>query len=377
KVLKQDPNNYRALRLKSRAYFEQGKYKQAAKILTELAAQYAPDIGVKIDLVDAKLASGDWYQSTKILQEILQQYPNTVPAQERLRLLRREQSQAFYSNYEHETESGNFFKQIYNVVLSKVVYSFFHLKFLFGEETYSTKDFSFEDDKYLNLGVEVSSRYNSIGINAQKQQSEWNFSGKGMLRWYFSPSNYFTISSALNELWNDPLIATFYQGRRYNLKSDVNLYLLNRIFFWNRFSYESHSINKNKHFGDALRTYFQLGYVWRQRPQVLTYYQFYKLNYHYQNAANRNLILIRDRESVHYLGAALNQQLTSKLYYQLGGSIGFDTIQDNMLFYGTFDLEYMLMNRIRLRSHFVYGNQSRLAGNNINKSISFDLFYFY
>lgn len=198
-----------------------------------------------------------------------------------------------------------------------------------------------------------------------------------MIRWYLNPSNSLAISSSLNEIWNDPLSASFFQGRRHTAQSDLNLFLLNRIFLWNRFSYESHAINKNSHFGDAFRSNLQIGYEWRTNPQFLTYYEFYGLKYSYRNRADRDLISIPENESVHYFGLILSQQLTPRFYYHLGGSLGFNTDRSSAVFFGSVDLEYMLLNRIRLRSRFTYGSESRLAGNEEDKTLLLDLYYFY
>lgn len=382
KVLKREPNNYRALRLQSRSYFEQGQYKEAVKLLKQLESLRPDDLGLKLDLADSELASGDWYHSTKTLQRILQAYPKNLPAQERLARLRREQSQAVVTEYQFEEQSDSFFKQMYNFVFSKATSSMLNFKFLLGEEKYTSKDVSFEEQSYLNLAVNLLSRYSSELLTlfeaaAQRNRDDWNLSGKGLVRWYLTPSNTFTISSSVNELWNDPFVASFFQGRRQSVKSDVNLFLLNRLFLWNRLSYEHHAIDKNNHFGNAYRSYFQIGYKWRDSPQFSTYYQFYNLRYNYHSQANRNLISIPENETVHYLGAALNQQLTGKFYYELGGSLGFNTDQNSILYYGTVELEYILLNRIRLRSHFAYGSQSRLTGNEENKTLGFDLYYFY
>ncbi|MFQ5824480.1 MAG: tetratricopeptide repeat protein [bacterium] len=381
-VLQKKPNDYRALRLQSRSYFEQGKYQKATKILKQLESLYPDNLGLKLDLADNELATGDWYTSTKTLKKILQKYPKNLPAQKRLLLLRREQNQAFSTDYIFEKQSGNFFKQIYNFVFSKATSSILNFKFLYGEESYSSKDLIFEDETFQNLGVNLSSRYNSklqtsFGATVQRHRDAWYLTGKGMVQWNFNPSNSFTISSSLNELWNDPLLASFFLGRSHRLESDINLFLLNRIFLWNRFSYERHAINKNSHYGNVYRSYFQIGYKWRNRPQLLTYYQFYNLIYNYQDQANRNLISIPENESIHFLGATLNHQLASNFYYELGTSLGFNTNQNAIQYYGTVDLEYTLINRIRLRSHFTYGSQNRLSGNEDNKSLSFDLYYFY
>ncbi len=380
-VLKKESLNYRARRLQSRIYFAQGKYKEAANILKEIQAIHANDLGLQIDLADAEQASGDWYASTEILKSVLDKYPNTLPAQERLLLLRREQNESFATELKVEQQSRNIFKQIYNLVYTKASSSLLHLKLLFGEEKYSASTSGLDDENYINMGVNLSSRYNdkhetSFGVNTQRHQGEWNFSGSLMYRRHFSLVNNLTISSTLNELWNDPFIAVFYQGRKYSVNSDVNLYLLNRIFFWNRLSYERHAINKTTLFGDAFRANLQVGYEWQQRPQFITYYQFYNLNYQHKNATFRDLIPIRAQESIHFLGAMLNQQLTRKLYYQFGGSLGVNSSQNNLLYFGSLDLEYMLMRRIRLRTHFMYGNQSRLTGTEENKSVSIDLNYF-
>jgi len=256
------------------------------------------------------------------------------------------------------------------------------LKLLFGEEKYATNDDSFARTRYGRVGFEISSRWNSKlqtewGAAAQRHEDNWYLSGQGSMRWYFHPANSITLSTSLNQLWSDPFVAAFYQGRLYGVTSDLNWLMLNRLQVWSRVSFERHLVNQNQRFGDALRSYLQVGWKWRERPQLFTYYQFYNLNYYYAAPDNKALIAIPERDRIHYLGAALEQQLFRKFYYQLGGSIGWNSAQNALLYFGNVNLEYLLLNDLRLRSNFIYGSQNSFIGRDNSKSLSLDLYYFY
>jgi len=376
-----DPNNYRALRLESRSYFEQGKYKTAAHILKSLLERYPDDTGLRLDLADSELAAGDWYHSRKTLKSVLSKYPKNLPARERLSLLRRQQSQAVSTDYTSAKQLGNFFKQMYNVVLTKAKSSLLHLQFMFGEEEYSTKDSSLPGIKYQNTGFELSSSFGKnlqtkVGAKVQQNGDNWYLATNVKSAWNFDPSNGVSLSANMNALWNDPFTAAFQKGRLNRFQSDVNLFLFKKIFLWNRFSYEQHKFNRG-HFGTALRTYLQIGRAWDFQPRLSAYYQLYHLQYTFGAQADRSLISVPEKDLVHTMGGNLEQHLAGKLFYHLGGSVGFSGVQNTVILYGTAGLEYTILNRIRMRSLLEYGNQSQLTGNDKTTSLWFDLSYFY
>ncbi len=381
RALELEPDNYRALRLESRSYFELGKYKAAAHILESLLDRYPDDTGLRIDLADSELAAGDWYRSSVTLKNVLKKYPKNLPAQERLTLLRRQRSQAFAADYSSSKQLGNFFKRMYNVAVTKAKSSLLHLKLMFGEEKYTTKNNSLPEMKYHNAVVELSSSFSKnfhteVGAKVQHNGDNWYLATNGKAEWKFDPSNGISFSLNRNDVWNDPFTAAFQRGRLNRFQSDVNLSLFKDIFLWNRFSYEQHKFNQG-HFGNALRSYFQIGRRWNFQPRLSAYYQLYHLKYSFGAQANRNLISIPEKDWVHTVGGNLDQQLTGNLYYHLGGSIGFSTIQNSINFYGSAGLEYTILNRIRLQSLLEYGNQGQLTGNDKTTSLWFDLSYFY
>ena len=376
-----DPNNYRALRLESRSYFEQGKYKTAAHILKGLLDRYPDDTGLRIDLADSELAAGDWYRSSETLKSVLSKYPKNLPAQERLTLLRRQRSQAFAADYSSAKQSDNFFKQMYNVAVTKAKSSLLHLKLMFGEEEYSTKDNSLPEMKYQNVGFELLSSFSKnlqteVGAKVQQNGDNWYLVTNGKAEWNFDPSNGISLSANMNDLWNDPFTAAFQKGRLNRFQSDLNLFLFKKIFLWNRFSYEQHKFNQGR-FGNALRSYLQIGRRWGFQPQLSAYYQLYHLKYTFGAQANRNLISVQEKDLVHTVGGNLEQHLAGKLYYHLGGSFGFSGVQNSVTLYGTAGLEYTILNRLRLRSLLEYGNQDQLTGNDTTTSLWFDFSYFH
>lgn len=380
-ALEMAPENYRALRLQSRSDFEQGKYASAARVLRGLQQRFPDDIGLQIDLADGELAAGDWYRTTETLKSILRKYPKSLPAQDRLTYVRRQQSQAVSTDYQTEMQSDNFFRRVYNVVVTKAKSSLLHFKLLFGEEKYSTKDSSLPEEKYQNVAAQLSSSFNknlkaSAGAKVRQNGDNWYLTIRGRTQWNFNLSNSLSLSTDLNELWNDPFTAAFQKGRLNRFQSDLNLYLLNKIFVWNRFSYEQHKF-KNGRFGNVLRSYLQIGHRWHFKPELSAYYQLYHLKYSFAPQADQNLVSVLEKELVHYIGGNLEHQLAGKLYYHLGGSIGFSGVQDYVNLYGTFGLEYTLLNRLRFRSMFEYGNQNQIAGNDKNTSLWFDFSFFY
>ncbi|MFQ5637651.1 MAG: tetratricopeptide repeat protein [bacterium] len=380
-ILDQQPNHDRGLRLRSRWYFERGDYGNAAKTLTLLSQQPGADIGVKLDLADAQRASGDWYASQETLQSLLRQAPRNRPAFQRLTLLRREKGESISTKFQVEEQSGNYLKVVYDFIVEKATSSFLYLKMLFGKESYTDKSLAFTADRE-KIGLQVNSRFNSklqttFGMTADQIINTWTISGDGALKWHLNELSSVTLTSRINALWNDPLAAVFQNGRVNAFYLDSHFQFFQKLQLRGRLSYESHRIQKDRKFGAAQRAQFHVGYSWRQRPLLYTYYETYSLRYTYENPGNINIIAIPENERIHYFGGILNRQLTPRLYTQLSGSIGFNTERNSFLYLGILDLEYMLFKQVRLRSHFAYGSQNRLTGNDNNKSLWFDLYYFY
>ena len=53
----------------------------------------------------------------------------------------------------------------------------------------------------------------SLTGTARKHLDQWAMSGTGMARWHFNPSNSLAVSASTNELWRDPFVAAFQDGR--------------------------------------------------------------------------------------------------------------------------------------------------------------------
>jgi len=151
---------------------------------------------------------------------------------------------------------------------------------------------------------------------------------------------------------------------------------MKNIVLWNRVSYELNSLSSGR-FGNASRVQAQVGYRWGLKPYLLTYYQFYGLRYHYEKAANAAIISIPERETIHYLGVAVAQQLTRRLYYELSANIGRDTARNTTQYLGALHLEYSLFRSLRLRANIELGNQTTLVGDDKYRSFSMDFYYFY
>ncbi|MFQ5674383.1 MAG: tetratricopeptide repeat protein, partial [bacterium] len=380
-AFKKDPDNYRALRLQSRSYFEQGRYADAVALLRGLLKKYPDDTGLRVDLSDSELAAGDWYASTETLREVLKQYPKNIPAQERLTALRRERSIAVSTDFESAHQSGNFVKQLYDIVVTKAKTSLLHLKLLFGQERYTTRDNSAPEQKYQNLSADLSSSFSknlktSVGAKVQQNGDNWYLAMRGKATWDFDPANSLALSATFNEIWNDPFSAAFQQGRLDRVESDLNLSLFRNLFFWNRLSYEKNTYLAGK-FGNALRSYFQIGRRWKSAPGLMAFYQFYYLKYNFDRAADTDLISFPEKDAIHYVGGDLEHQIGGKLNYHLSGSIGFSSVQNTVNLYGVLRLEYTIIHRLRLRSLLEYGNQNKLSGDAKTTSLWFDLSYFY
>ena len=380
-VLQSDPNHYRALRLLGQSYFEQDKHQLAAQTLNRLFVRYPADLSLGVDLSDIQLAAGDWVGSTGTLKSLLDQQPSYHPARRRLIQLRREQNEAFALDYEYHEESDNFIRQAARFVFTKAASSLAAFRVLIGEEKFSTVDGTRPEESFTNIGLGILSSFGSklktFIFGQAREDDEWEAAGHASLRWNLNPRNSIVVSSDLNAIWFDPLQAAFLDGRLNRVQADVNLALFQRVLLWSELSYESHSIDKNEQFGKALRTYAQIGYRWRFAPALLTYYQFYHLNYDYKDAGRRSLLNIAENETIHYFGAAINDQLTDRLYYELSVSAGLNTRTDRAQYFGRAHLEYTLRRNLRLRSTFMYGKQNTLVGNDDNKTLALDFYYFY
>ena len=231
------------------------------KQLVYLNQLFPEDLGVHLDLADNQLAAGNWANSTETLEEILNKYPKNIPAQHRIASLRRVKNEAFSTVFKYERQEESLLKQVFKAAYSKATSTLLSLKLWFGQTKYSSETAGLEDITYKDLGLQLSTSNSSkirtsLAGQATLNENHWFFSGSGTLRWFFNLSNSITISSNVNELWNDPFVASFFQARLNRLQSDLNLSFFNRIVLWNRLSYERHSINKNQHFGDAFRSIY-------------------------------------------------------------------------------------------------------------------------
>lgn len=381
-VLEREPHNYRALRLQGRALYEQEGYATAAKALSKLHLLYPDDINLAVDLAETELAAGDWVASQNTFQGILDNNPDYVPARNRLNQLRRDNSQAIVANYQRTTQSGNFIREVANIIITKAKSSFLAFQFFMGEEKYMTEDNSFSGENLLNIGAGILSSFNAkiqtfLSGKAQEQDDEWRLAGNAWLKWNLNSSASFQFSSDINDVWNDPLIAPFFAGKVNRFQTDVNIALLKNVLLWGRFSYEKHKIMNDEPFGIARRAYGQISYQWLQKPALATYYQLYNLKYNYEDINNQAFFGLPETETIHYAGLSLNHQLTRRLYYQLAGGFGKSFVNDSDIYYGQLNLEYMLFNNLSLHSMIEIGAQNTLVSTDDNKTIKFDFHYFY
>lgn len=380
-VLQRQPDHYRAWRLKSRWYFEQGKYREAAVTLAHLAERYPDDVGLKLALADAEQASGDWYRSKQHLKQILARTPRYTPAETRLRLLQREVHEGVASEYRVEEQSESFLRRSLRLILAKATSSLLHVTAFFTADRYSAESLGLPERRYETVGADVTSRFSrslqtSFGSTLQRSEGRWYLTGRGAFRWYLSGGNSAALVGALNQVWNDPLSAALVRGRRNLLRADFNFAVQNRWSLWHRLDYEWHKVG-GQTFGQGLRAYLQVGYRWWANPTVMPYYLLYLVQYRYAESADRTLVSVPEGESNHYLGLLVQQQLAHRLYYQVGGSVGYTPVREGLLYYGVLDLEYALHRRWRLRAHLSYGRQTQLGGSGNNKALSLDLYYFY
>lgn len=380
-VLETEPQNHRALRLRSRSYYKQGRYAEAARTLEQLRNVYPNDLWTNLDLADSQLHAGDWYSSTQNLERVIETYPHHGAAQERLMRLRRTHSERIAAEFETAQQSDNLFQRIYNVVLSKAQSSLLHIKAWLGQEVYSTEDGSLPDAEFTHLGVAVTSSYNAklqtiFGAKAQQADDTWHLAVNAEGEWKFNPTNTLKLSADLNDLWNDPFTAAFLQGRVHRLRSELSLSPSNRLYFWNQLSYERHMLD-DRRFGEAVRGNVLGGYRLLFHPEVSAFYNLYFLKYRYRMSGGENLVAIPEEDAVHYVGGAISQQLSRRFFYEMSASLGYNSVREDMTIYGTAGLEFYLDNRIRLRSAFEYGSQSQLTNQDRNASLRFDLSYFY
>ncbi len=381
-AMSKDPAQYRALRLQARSYFEQERYKETVAVLKLLRQRNGADLGINIDLSDAQSLAGDWRGSQQTLKEVLHAYPRYQPAEQRLIASRRSQSEALAMDYVYEEQSDNFVREVANAIWTKAASSLMNFEFLFGRERYSTQDNTLARNDYTNLEFGVNSSYNAtlrtgISAKARRRSNRWRLGGHAETIWKFNSSNSLMFSGDLNQLWSDPFSAAFFDGSVNRLQSDLNLTLWRNLLVWNRLSLEKHEIDGSVKFGQARYVHAQVGYRWRSRPYFLTYYQFYNLDYDYEAGADRNIISIPGTQTVHYLGALVDQQLTRRFFYQIGASIGLNTTQNSMQYYAAAELEYTILRNLRLRSRLAYGSQNTFTGNENSRTVSFDFFYFY
>ena len=381
-AINKEPGNYRALRLQARSFFEQKRYTETIALLKLLRQKNGMDLGINVDLADAQWLAGDWYNSQKILRQVLDAYPKYEPAEQRLIAMRRGQAEAVAVDYNYDEQSDNLVRQVTNVVWNKAASSLFSFNFLFGKETFSTQDNTLPANDYSNVEFGIRSSYNEsfqtgFAGKARRRDNRWRVAGHGEATWKFGAENSFLLSADVNELWRDPFSAAFFDGSLDRVQTDLNLALWKNIVVWNRISLEKHQINAGVPFGQATYLYGQVGYRWGARPQLQTYYQLYKLSYDYDNTANRNIISIPTTQTIHYLGAVIDHQLSRRFFYQVGANVGLNATQNSAQYYATAQLEYTLLRNFRLRSRFAFGKQNTLAGNENNKTLSLDFYYFY
>ncbi len=379
--LQNQPGNYRAYRLLSTCAFEQGHYKNAISLLRRISNIFPGDSGLQLDLADSELAAGDWIGSSRTLKSLLKQFPNNLPGRERLNSLRRGPSERVATDYLYENQSHDIFRQMYRAVLTKAT-KWLAFTFSSGEERYSSNDPTLSDQTYTSFSAKASSSLrsklqSSVSVKTQNNGNDWFVSGTAKISWKINRNNTLTLHGTLNDLWFDPFSAAFFQGRVNRLASELSLNLYKRIVIWSRLSYESNDIHKNDHFGNTFRTDVQLGYQWWERPNFITYYQLYYFNYRFQRPDGPSIIPIPETDTIHYFGTAFSQQLTQNLYTHLNGSVGYNTIQTSAVFYGAVDFEYLLLNRLRFKTLFSYGNENRLNRNQNTLKLLFDISYFY
>lgn len=380
-VLEKHPENYRARRLLSYAAFEQGKYKEAARELEQLADIYPQDTRLLLDLSDSQLATGDWLSSTRTLKMLLQRFPKNSPAQVRLSQLRREQSERFASEYLYEKQTDDIFRQMFRAVVTKAV-SWVAFTFSAGRELFNTDDPALDDQTYSSAALRATTSFRSklqASVSGKVQENSGDLFGSPSARihWQFNQGNSISLSGTLNDLWFDPFQAALFQGRVDRLQTDLSLFLYKRIVMWSRFTYEQHDIRKNERLGQAYRTNVQVGYQWATNPNLLTFYQLYNLDYSFNSPAGPAIISIPEDDTIHYFGAAFSRQMTPRLYTHFSGSVGYNTVQNSAAYYGALDLEYLLLNRLRFKTQFSYGNENRLNRSENTLRLLFDISYFY
>jgi len=379
--LRQEPDDYRALRLLSTLHFQRGQYTQSAKLLQTLAQTHVTDSGLLLDLSDAERAAGNWVGSSSVLKNLLRRFPQNWPAQDRLMRLRRERSQRFATAYAYEKQTDDIFRQTFNAVLSKAA-GWLAFTFTAGQDLYSSDDPLLGDRTYTNLEARATSSFRSklqasVSAKTQQNSSDWFFTPSAGIRWRFNQTNSVALTATHNDLWFDPFRSAFFQGRVNRLTTDLNLWLYKKIVLWSRLTYESHKINRDEPFGTSSRANVQLGYQWAGDPALMTYYQFYHLNFNYKTPQGPDQISIPEDDTIHYLGAAYSQQWTRKLFTNVVGSVGYNTVQTAPVYYGVMDLEYRFLNNLTFKTQFSYGSQDQLNRDEKSLKLLFDISYFY
>ncbi len=378
-VLAKNPDNPRAWRLRGSVLFAKGDYREAVATFRGLATRRPDDLFLSLDLAEARLMTGDWVNASRDLERIsrTQAYH---PAQLRLMEIRRERAEAVAAEFTTERQLDNYVRQAVDFFVEKAYSSMLSLKLKLAQTIFSSDNQS-ADEKFSGVSLGISSSGSRLETFLQSQadlhDSKWRMSADGQVLWKFSPRNSLAIGAKLNSLWDDPFMAAFQDGRVDRIRTDVNIALLRNILLWNRFSLERHRISDGVSFSSAGRLHTQVGYQLGLKPNLFFFYQFYALNFDYQQAGGFDVISIPSRERVHYLGANASQQLTRRLYYELEGSIGFNTRADSRLYYARILLEYQLLRNVRLRSGFTLGTQNAISGRTDDRALSLDFYYFY
>ena len=273
-ILKQQPHDYRALRLLANNSLQQKDYGRAASILKKMNRIYKQDAALAFDLADTELNSGDWVAGRKTLARILRKTPDYLPAAERLTYLQRVRPQGVATEYRYNNQGNSIFRKAVEVTWAKAYASWLSFKTLLTRESYADTNFVLTEKMTLELSSVLSRNVQtSVSGSAQKSGDNWYLSGKTNLQLNLSPGNSIRLTGELNRLWTDPFAAAFYSGRLNHFSYNLNLQPWNRFFLWNQMSYETHRTELSGPFGNAYRTYLQLGYQWFDRPQLSTYYQ--------------------------------------------------------------------------------------------------------
>lgn len=378
-VLQADPQNQQANQLLARSHLAEGDYKAALITFRKLAARHPDDLLLHIDLAETELLAGDWVSASRRLHELAGNHPDGAPAHQRLLQVRRQRNEAISAEIETQQQSDDFFRRTFRLIVSKAQSSLLSFKLLLQQDSYSSDQGNFADQEYQRLGFGLSSSgaklHSEVTALARVHDGNLRPGGEARARWRFSAQNTLELLAQVNASWQDPLIAAFVDGSVDRLQSDLNLTLLQNLVLWNRFAYERHGIAGDATFSRARRATAQIGYTWP--ANLYTYYQFYHLDFDYDDANGAAILAIPEQQTLHYVGMALTRQLSGKFYFEVGGSVGYEASRNSDVLYGRLLLEYYLSRNLRLRSLVAVGNLESLSGRENDRTLSVDFYYFY